>query len=314
MLGYIFGGFTKKLKYSLKDTSKYFAEKNRKELSKLFDEKIFPFAERLDYIAKKRIGQTFDGLEELESTTKDDIEDLLSKADKKVQDNLQIIDNIRKDSIRDIRKTLGTADYYLENRLNQITLAVMKTISSINTLEDKVNQDINQIIDKLSYNVDNLEEKLFQDANQIIDKIIRNVNELIEGNIELVRNEFKKNLAHGLPNPFDKCRQTLKLGMKPGLMLSDIELYELNQCYELGKLDENTQIDEVLKIYGQLQLNAARMVSLVRNAPELKRRAIQDWIKYGVLCEFWLNTLQTYSLKDNLPTSSQVTLNLLTGN
>jgi hypothetical protein len=55
MLGYIFGGFTKKLKYSLKDTSKYFAEKNRQELSKLFDKKIFPFADKLDYIAKRRI-------------------------------------------------------------------------------------------------------------------------------------------------------------------------------------------------------------------------------------------------------------------
>jgi hypothetical protein len=180
----------------------------------------------------------------------------------------------------------------------------MKSISLVDILEDKVNQDINQIIDKVSCNVDNLEEKLFQDANQIIDKIIHKVDELVEGNIELVRNEFKKNLAHALPNPFDKCRQTLKLGMKPGAMLSDIELYELNQCYELSKLDENIQIDEVLKIYGQLQLNAARMVSLVRKTPELKRQAIEDWIKYGVLCVFWLNTLQTYSLKDNLPTSS----------
>jgi archaellum component FlaC len=314
MLGYIFGGFTKKLKYSLKDTSKYFAEKNRKELSKLFDEKIFAFADKLDYIAKKRIEQTFDGLEELESRTKDDIQDLLNKADEKVQENLQVIDNIRKDSIRDIRETLETADYYLENRLNQISLTVMKSISSINTLEDKLNQDINKIIDKFNYNVNNLEEKLFEDANQIIDRIIGNMDELIEGNIELVRNELKKNLAHALPNPFDKCRQALKLGMKPGAMLSDIELYELNECYELSKLDENTQIDEVLKIYGQLQLNATRMVSLVRNAPELKRLAIQDWIKYGVLCEFWRNTLQTYNLENNLPTSSQLSLNLLTSN
>lgn len=251
-------------------------------------------------------------MEELESKAKDGIEDLLNKVDEKVQDKLQVIDNIRKDSIRDIRETLGTADYYLENRLNQISLVVMKSISSINTLEDKVNQDINQIIDKLSDNVNNLEEKLFQDANQIIDKILRNMDELIEGNIELVRNEFKKNLAHALPNPFDKCRQALKLGMKPGAMLSDIELYDLNECYELSKVDENTQIDEVLKIYGQLQLNAARMVSLVRNAPELKRRAIQDWIKYGVLCEFWRN-IQAYSLEDNLPALSQVPLNLLTG-
>lgn len=78
-------------------------------------------------------------------------------------------------------------------------------------------------------------------------------------------------------------------------MLSDWELYELSECYELSKLNENTPIDEVLKTYGQLQLNAARMAALVKNAPELKRRAIEDWLKYGVLCEFWRDTIKTYA-------------------
>ena len=77
-------------------------------------------------------------------------------------------------------------------------------------------------------------------------------------------------------------------------MLSDWELYELSECYELSKLNENTPIDEVLKTYGQLQLNAARMAALVKNAPELKRRAIEDWLKYGVLCEFWRDMIKSY--------------------
>ncbi len=127
-----------------------------------------------------------------------------------------------------------------------------------------------------------LEDKLFQDANQLVDKI----DEAVEGKIELIRNELRRHLAHALPNPFDKCKQKLKIGLKPGSMLSDTELYELSECYELSKLDENTPIDEVLKTYGQLQLNAARMATLVKNVPELKRRAIQDWFKYGVLCGF----------------------------
>lgn len=98
-----------------------------------------------------------------------------------------------------------------------------------------------------------------------------------------------------MPGPFDKCRQRLKIAWKPGTMLSDWELYELSECYELSKLNENTPIDEVLKTYGQLQLNAARMAALVKNAPELKRRAIEDWLKYGVLCEFWRDTIKTYA-------------------
>ena len=58
---------------------------------------------------------------------------------------------------------------------------------------------------------------------------------------------------------------------KFGSRISDIELYQLNECYELSKLNEKTAIDEVLKVYGQLQLNAARMAALARNAPKLKK-------------------------------------------
>ena len=56
----------------------------------------------------------------------------------------------------------------------------------------------------------------------------------------------------------------------------------------------------MLKIYGQLQLNAARMAALARNAPELKRRAIEDWIRYGVLCEFWRNTIEDNAFTEPL--------------
>ena len=87
---------------------------------------------------------------------------------------------------------------------------------------------------------------------------------------------------------------------KFGSRISDIELYQLNECYELSKLNEKTAIDEVLKVYGQLQLNSARMAALARNAPELKKRAIEDWIEYGVLCKFWRNTIEDYSSTEPL--------------
>ena len=64
----------------------------------------------------------------------------------------------------------------------------------------------------------------------------------MSGKLELIRNELKKHLAHALPGPFDECRQRLKLAWLPGARLSDIELYELSECYELSKLNENTPI------------------------------------------------------------------------
>lgn len=323
MLGSIFGGFTKEIERSLKNSSDYFAKTNRKQLSKLFDKKLFPLADRLDYIARRRVEQALNGLEELENKTVSDIEDLLNKTDKKVNKNINKINEIRLDTIKDLHSLLGTADLFAENRINQISLTIMQgvysiekvlnnTLTEVNNLESKVVYDINQVINKLDNNFNRFEEKIFQDADYLVDKLIRNMDEAIEGNIELVRNELKKNLLHALPNPFDKCRQLLKLGMKTGAALSDIELYELSECYELSKLNENISVDEVLKIYGQLQLNAARMASLVRHAPELKRRAIEDWMKYGVLCNFWRRTVKNYS--SNIPFElPQAEPNLLTG-
>ncbi len=80
-------------------------------------------------------------------------------------------------------------------------------------------------------------------------------------------------------------------------MLSDIDIYQWSECYELSKLNENTSINDVLKVYGQLQQNAAMMAALVEKAPELKRRAIEDWIKYGLLCEFWRGIMESYDNK-----------------
>lgn len=323
MLGNIFGGFTKKIERSLRDNSDYFAKINRKELSKLFDQKLFPLADRLDYIARRRVEQALNNLEELECKTVSDIEGLLNKTDTKINKSINKINDIRLNTIKDLQNLLGTADLFAENRINQISLMIMQgvysieniasnTLTEVSNLENKVVDDINQVINQLDNKFNSLEEKIFQDADYLVDKLIRNMDEMIVGNIELVRNELKRNLLHSLPNPFDKCRQLLKLGMKPGAALSDIELYELSECYELSKLNENVSVDEVLKIYGQLQLNAARMASLVRNAPELKRRAIQDWMKYGVLCDFWRRTVQNYSsdIRFELP---QTETNLLTG-
>ncbi|WP_414621693.1 hypothetical protein [Calothrix sp. CCY 0018] len=73
-------------------------------------------------------------------------------------------------------------------------------------------------------------------------------------------------------------------------------------------------IDEVLKTYGQLQQNSAMMAALVKKSPELRRRAIEDWIKYGLLCKFWRETMRNYDNTEIKVTENQPPYKLLTGN
>jgi ElaB/YqjD/DUF883 family membrane-anchored ribosome-binding protein len=297
MLEFFFKGFVKKLERSAGDVSQNFVKSAGKEVRDLVDDKLSPLADKLDYIAQRRIKQSFDASRELKDECKADIESLLTNADGKARQALDRIERVRQEAIRDLRETIGQTDIYLENRIDQISLVVMEALNSTQGITETTLREINL-----------LEDKLFQDANQIVDKI----DEVVEGKLELIRNELKRYLTHALPGPFDKCRQRLKIAWKPGAMLSDCELYELSECYELSKLNETTSIDEVLKTYGQLQLNAARMAALVKNAPELKRRAIEDWLKYGVLCEFWRDMIKSYDSSSPILLEAQMPQRLLT--
>lgn len=297
MLEFFFRGLVKKLERSAQDVSRDFVKSAGKEVRDLVDDKLFPLADKLDYIAQKNIKQSIESSRELKDECKADIESLLTNADGKAKQALERIDQVRQDAIRDLRETIGQTDIYLENRIDQISLVVMDALTSTKGITENTLKEIHS-----------LEDKLFQDANQLVDKI----DEIVDGKLELIRNELRRHLTHALPGPFDKCRQKLKIAWKPGAMLSDIELYELSECYELSKLNENTAIDEVLKTYGQLQLNAARMAALVKNAPELKRRAIEDWLKYGVLCEFWRDTMKSYDCSAPILLEAQMPQKILT--
>lgn len=269
MMGWLFGDVVKQFERVI--------GKGSQEVSKLFDEEIKPLADKLDYLSKQRIKE----VEALETQTKADIENLLNTADDKIKGNIEEINSLREQLIKDSQQIISQTNFYLENRINQLSLAVMEAISSL---------------DSSLQRVENLENQLFQDANQLIDKI----DDITTGTTESINIQLKKRLDHALPSPFDKCRQRLGISWKFGGSISDIELYQLSECYELSKLNENTSIDDVLKIYGQLQHNAAMMTALVRKSPELRRRTIEDWIKYGILCEFWRNTIADYNKQDKL--------------
>lgn len=298
MLGWIFGGLVKKLERAAREVSQDLLKDAGREIGCLIDEQLYPLADKLDYMAQKRIKQSISAAGEVKDEFKADIEDLLHNTDSKIKHTLDKIEQVREEAIRDLRKTIGQTDTYLENRIDQISLVVMQALKFAQDVGSEFTPEAftKKLIEPVLVEVNILEEKLFQDANQLVDKI----NEDMDEKLELIRNELKKYLAHALPGPFDKCRQRLEIAWKPGAMLSDVELYELSECYEISKLNENTPIDEVTKIYGQLQLNAARMAALVKKSPELKRRAVQDWLQYGVLCKIWRDTIKSYDSRDPL--------------
>ncbi|UBF28884.1 hypothetical protein K9N68_14195 [Kovacikia minuta CCNUW1] len=269
MLGWIFGGFIKKLERSTKEV----VRDSGKEIDRLFEERLDPLADKLDYIAKKRIGQ----VEALETKVKDDLESLLNDADEKSRKILEEVNRMREEALKDVRKTVKETDFYLENRINQISLSVMEAL-----------QFSNRSIKNAFLEIKFLENKIFQDANYLIDKI----DIIVIGTVEQIKNDFQRYLT--FPNPFDECRRQLNLHLKFGSQITDIELYRLAECCELSKLSEDTPIEKVVETYAQLQLNSARMAALSRSAPALRQIAVEDWIKYGVLCDFWCNTIQTY--------------------
>lgn len=283
MLGWIFGGFVKKLERAANDVSRNFVKASGEEMDRLFDERLSPLADKLDYIAQQRIKESRLEMEALENKTKADIESLLAQADEKARQNLEKIDLLRQETLADVRATITETDAYLENRINQISLAVMEAL-----------EFTNYRVDKALLEVKDLENKLFGDANYLVDKLIQQIDEVLEGKLEKFNTILQRYLDHALPGPFDKCKRRLNIQWKFGNQISDMDLYRLAECYELSKLDENTSIEKVVEIYGQLQLNAARMAALARNAPILKRIAVDDWLKYGVLSEFWYETLKEY--------------------
>ncbi|MFO0099704.1 MAG: hypothetical protein ACK52E_16815 [Aphanizomenon sp.] len=286
MIGWLFGGVVKKFERAAKDVIK----EGSQEISNLFDYKLKPLADQFDYVSQQRLQE----IEDLETQTKVDIENLLNHANDKVKANLQEINQLREQVIKDSQQTISQTNFYLENRINQLSLAVMEAIGGV---------------DSSLQRVENLENQLFVDASQLIDKI----DEAIDGKLEFIRNELKRHLHHALPNPLDKCRQQLGIGWKFGGSISDMQLYKLNQCYELSKLNKNTSIDQVLETYGQLQHNAAMMAALVRKSPELRRRAIEDWMKYGLLCEFWRSTIADYTQQEQLKLQASYSQQILKG-
>ncbi|WP_017720922.1 hypothetical protein [Kamptonema formosum] len=322
MLGFIFGSLIRKLQRAAQNLSRYFVASAGEEMGKLFDERLYPFANQFDYMLQRRLAQAgqvstraVQDISELKDAVKDDIDTWLESGDETYKDNLNLtfeaINQARAEAIRDLRATLGEIDSSLEHQIDRISLTVMETVKQVREISVRFTPEAfrTELLQPAFNKLEALEDKLFLDAEGIIDQLDEVV---AKTNEELKNNFLKRLLAHALPNPFDNCRRLLNISGKIGPSLSDIELYELTECHELSQLSEHTSVEEVLKTYEELQLNAAKMAALAKEVPSRKKRAIQDWLKYGALCQFWRNTLKTYDCTAPLALDPQKAQELLT--
>ncbi len=165
---------------------------------------------------------------------------------------------------------------YLENIINLIALVGMEIVinqqTGINQLEKKIEDSVKHLIEKTEH------------INQ------RNFREM--------RKELSNCFTQFWCSPFDKCKQRLGVPFKPGFLLTDGEVYQLHECYQLQKLTPNTPIDEVIKIYETLQQNARIIAVLESTEAQLQKQAMADWLKYSMLIDFWHDTIisNQYSL------------------
>ncbi|MEC4816213.1 MAG: hypothetical protein SAK29_23540, partial [Scytonema sp. PMC 1069.18] len=129
MLGWLFGGLVSKFERAAKEVSQDFIKSSSKEIGLLFDTKLYPLADKLDYIAKERTENAIQAAEKLQTQTVADIESLLNNANDKVREQLEKVDKVRETAIKELQETISQTDFYLENRINQISLAVMEALN-----------------------------------------------------------------------------------------------------------------------------------------------------------------------------------------
>lgn len=175
--------------------------------------------------------------------------------------------------------------------VQQISDDLFKLEKKINELIDKFFDNLSDLIQDIKTNlvdpiVDSvfaLEEKIFEDINQVIDKVFN----FFEGTVQEFKDDLFK-LFNPLPNPFDPCRRQYDLGWTPSGRLTSIDLFNLFECHQLKRLDdENTKVKEIQEVYAMLQKQSFRLTCLGRGSPAFQELYMRKWLKYGQLFELW---------------------------
>ena len=222
-------------------------------------------AKRLDYLMNK---QSEIEIESLDGCTLTQIQKILLHHEYKL--GLNQINLCRENGI----KSQANNYVYLENIINLIALVGMEIVinqhTGMNKLENKIEDSAKHLIEKTE-DIDN-----------------RSMAEM--------RKELSNCFTQFWGSPFDKCKQRLAVPFKPGFLLTDGEVYQLHECYQLQKLTPHTPIDDVIKTYQTLQQNAKIMAVLESIEEQWKKQAIADWLKYSMLIDFWHDTINSNQL------------------
>jgi hypothetical protein len=304
----------KAAKGAARNTAQGFAEPVKEEFNEavdhLFDQKLNPFADKVDYIAQKRIAQSQDAVKDvvthtvknfsdLKDEVKGDVEDLIADVDDKYKENLRLtfeeVNQARAEAILGLRAMIGDIDTSLEGKINQVSITIMTALKQAKEISDNFTPGAirKDLVDATFDRIDRLEENFFQDLNGVLDKLAG----IADATIDNARDKILGPLLDGWVK--EPCRTKIGVGgFLPKLVasLDDMELYRYLECLELEQIDSymsnNRSVKLIIDSYIQLQINAARMHIRAKGlgVEELQYICTKDWIKYGQSSKFWLQS------------------------
>ncbi|MUG95132.1 hypothetical protein F7734_23325 [Scytonema sp. UIC 10036] len=305
----------KAAKGASKNTAQGFAQPIKEEFNEavdhLFNEKLNPFADKVDYIAQKRIAQSQDAAKDvvthtvqnfsdLKNQVKGDVDELIANVDDLYKENLRLtfeeINQARAEAILGLRAMIGDIDTSLEERINQISITIMASLKEAKEISDRFTPGAfrRELVEPTFDRIDKLETKFFQDLNGVLDKLAG----IADTTISNARDKLLGLVLDGLVK--EPCRTRVGLGgLLPKLVasLDDMELYRYLECVELEQIDghikNNSSIQLIVDSYIQLQINAARMHIRAKGlgVEELQYICTKDWVKYGQASKFWSQLL-----------------------
>jgi hypothetical protein len=195
-------------------------------------------------------------------------------------------------------RTIDKTSQELQDLVQKVFDNLSELESKLEKLIDKFFQNISNLIKDIKSNlidpivnaIFKLEEKIFEDINQVIDKVFN----FFTGTIKEFQDDLLK-IFNPLPNPLDPCRQKLGIPFTPSGQLTHFDLFNLFECRQLKRLDDGTTVvKNIQETYATLQLESFKMTCLGRGSPAFQELYMRKWLDYGQLFEMW------QEFKDNM--------------
>jgi hypothetical protein len=170
-----------------------------------------------------------------------------------------------------IRQTKESAIEVLGKSLQGVHSAIEDAGKTARYTVKKSVAEIKQEIIQESYlKMNMLRADLRKDMDHLMDRIesvVEKVDCSVEGFASSIRNDLVFRLgANAFPNPLDQCRQQLKVGLKPGILLSDSELYLLTECHTFSSFSPETEVKMMLWKIAELQVMVTKLRCVARKS------------------------------------------------